>query len=62
MKSCSSLLAWIFLYTLLVVLKSKLQAGVLNLFHTQYLLEKFQTSSGNPFHCVSYFFKNPFLL
>lgn len=62
MESGSSLLPQSFMYTLLGALNSKLQAGVLNIFHAQYLPEKFQTSSGNPFHCVPYFFKNPFLL
>ena len=55
MESGSSLLPQSFMYTLLGALNSKLQAGVLNIFHAQYLPEKFQTSSGNPFHCVPYF-------
>lgn len=57
MKSCSSLLAWIFLYTLLVVLRSKLQLG-LNLFHTQSIsLKNSRPVLQEPFHCVSYFLK-----
>lgn len=36
--------------------KAKCQTGVLNIFHAQYLTEKFHTGSINPFHCVSYFF------
>lgn len=55
MESGSNLLPQIFMYTRLVALKAKLQAGVLNIVQAQYLLEKFQTSSGSFFHCVSYF-------
>lgn len=55
MESGSSLLPQIFMYTLLVALKAKLRAGVLDVVQTQYLPEKFQTSSGSFFHCVSYF-------